>query len=221
MEFKPAAAFGPASGVPARISSQYARGAPPVCPVDGFLADPSRPQAGFARCFAAGVSGRSKRRTGPALPARGHAPSALPAIAAGFERQSDGRAAVCAPAAMRNPRHSRANPARVAARRSPARKSAAALPQKRFRPARRRTKYLSRAGLARARAFSLRKNPPCRAGALRPAAPAPRKAAPRFAQYRKNRRAARRAALRSRFLLFRIVEDLGRKRLLNLHVHAV
>lgn len=129
MEFEPAAAFGPASGVPARISSQYARGAPPVCPVDGFLADPSRPQAGFARCFAAGVSGRSKRRTGPALPARGHAPSALPAIAAGFERQSDGRAAVCAPAAMRNPRHSGANPARVAARRSPARKSAAVLPK--------------------------------------------------------------------------------------------
>ena len=135
MEFKPAAAFGPASGVPARISSQYARGAPPVCPVDGFLADPSRPQAEFARCFAAGVSGRSKRRTGPALPARGHAPSALPAIAAGFKRQSDGRAAVCAPAAMRNPQHSRANPARVAARRSPARKSAAVLPQKRVRPA--------------------------------------------------------------------------------------
>lgn len=162
MEFKPAAAFGPASGVPARISSQYARGAPPVCPVDGFLADPSRPQAEFARCFAERVSGRSKRRTGPALPARGHAPSALPAIAAGFERQSDGRAAVCAPAAMRNPRHSRANPARVAARRSPARKSAAVLPKNASaRP--RRTKYLSRADFARARAFSLRKNPPCRA----------------------------------------------------------
>ena len=212
MEFKPAAAFGPASGVPARISSQYARGAPPVCPVDGFLADPSRPQAGFARCFAARVSGRSKRRTGPALPARGHAPSALPAIAAGFERQSDGRAAVCAPAAMRNPRHSRANPARVAARRSPARKSAAVLPQKRFRPARRRSTCPARALPAPA---------PFPCAKIRRAAPSPRKAAPRFAQYRKNRRAARRAALRSRFLLFRIVEDLGRKRLLNLHVHAV
>ena len=100
----------------------------------------------FARCFAAGVSGRSKRRTGPALPARGHAPSALPAIAAGFKRQSDGRAAVCAPAAMRNPRHSGANPARVAARRSPARKSAAVLPKNASaRPGGERSTCLARA----------------------------------------------------------------------------
>ena len=109
--------FSVRAGRPARMPGRRVSGRPiqaagRICPL--FCGESFRPL---------------QKADGPRTACAGPCAVRLPAIAAGFERQSDGRAAVCAPAAMRNPRHSRANPARVAARRSPARKSAAVLPK--------------------------------------------------------------------------------------------